>query len=123
MSVALSPFVIVPLALMAMLIVSAHVTITQASNAPASRKRIRIANGWVMLLALPLIAAGVSLVSAETQPRLFLIVWICVILLLALSVFLAILDATNTLRLARHARQRQRIEFVKAQYASKGDDD
>ena len=123
MSVALSPFVSVPLALAAMLIVSAHVTITQASDAPSSRKRIRIVNGWVMLLALPLIAAGVSIVPSQSQPRLFLIVWICVILLLTLSIFLAILDATNTMRLAKIARQRQRIEFLKARYAREGDDD
>ena len=123
MNVALSPFVSVPLALVAMLIVSAHVTITQASDAPPSRKRIRIVNGWVMLLALPLIAAGVSLVPSQGQPRLFLIVWICVIMLLTLSIGLAILDATNTMRLAKIARQRQRIEFIKARYAQEGDDD
>ena len=123
MSVALSPFVSVPLALAAMLIVSAHVTITQSSDAPASRKRIRIVNGWVMLLALPLIAAGVSIVPSQSQPRLFLIVWICVILLLALSIFLAVLDATNTMRLAKIARQRQRVDFLKAQYAPEGDDE
>lgn len=123
MSVALPPLVILPLALVAMLIVSAHVTITQASDAPPSRRRIRIANGWVMLIAIPLIAAGISFVSAETQPRLFTLTWLAVMLLLTMCVFLALADVLNTVRLAREERRRHIIEFVKARQAEEQGDE
>ncbi len=111
-----------PLALAAMLLVSAHVTATQQSGAPASRKRIRIVNGWVMLLTLPLIAAGLSVVSGD-QPRLFTLVWLGVVLLLFLSIMLAILDALNTVRLAREDKRRNLIDFAKAKYAAERDDE
>lgn len=123
MTAVLPPLVTIPLALMAMLLVSAHVTITQASSAPPSRKRIRIANGWVMLIALPLLAAGMSLVSADRQPRLFALTWLVVVLLLVLAVALALLDVLNTVRLARLERRRNIIEFAKARYASEQDDE
>ncbi len=123
MTAVLPPLVTIPLALVAMLLVSAHVTLTQASHAPPSRKRIRVANGWVMLLALPLLAAGTSLVSADRQPRLFALTWLVVILLLVLAVMLALLDVLNTVRLARVDRRRNLIEFAKARYASEQDDE
>ncbi len=118
MSPAFPPWIILPLALVAMLIVSAHVTLTQASAAPRSRKRLRIANGWVMLITLPLLAAGVSLVTPDRSPRLFVLTWIGVALLLTLSILLAMLDAANTVRLVRAEKHRQAIEFIKARYAS-----
>lgn len=113
MSPAVTPWIILPLALASMLIVSAHVTFLQASEAPPSRKRLRIANGWVMLLTLPLLAVGVSLVAPERQPRLFALTWVGVVFLLALSIALAILDAANTLRLVRLERQRHLVRFAK----------
>lgn len=118
MSPAFSPWIILPLALVAMLIVSAHVTITQASNAPASRRRLRVANGWVMLITLPLLAAGVSLLAPEKSPRLFVMTWVVVVLLLTLSILLALADAANTLRLVRDEKRRRAIEFIKNQYAA-----
>lgn len=117
MSPAFSPWIILPLALVAMLIVSAHVTLTQASDAPPSRKRLRIANGWVMLITLPLLAAGVSLVTVDQNPRLFVLTWIGVTLLLTLSILLAVLDAVNTVRLVRAEKRRQALEFIKDHYA------
>jgi len=106
MSPALSPWIILPLTLASMLIVSAHVTLTQASDAPASRKRLRVANGWIMLITLPLLAAGVSLIAPERDPRLFVLTWTVVVLLVTVSVVIAAADVANTLRLVRRDRQR-----------------
>ncbi len=122
MEPALSPWITLPLTLAAMLAVSAHVTITQHSPAPASRKRIRVANGWVMLLTLPLFAAGISFVSAESQPRLFALVWLGVVGLLVLSITLAVIDALNTARITRIEKQNQLIDFAKKTYAERSDE-
>ena len=102
-----------------MLAVSAHVTVTQHSRAPASRRRIRVCNGWIMLLTIPLIAAGVSLVSAPQSPRLFTLTWAAVVLLLVLSIALAAADALNTIRIARNDRRRDLIELAKRNAAER----
>jgi len=115
----ITPWITLPLALAAMLAVSAHVTVTQHSRAPASRRRIRVCNGWVMLLTIPLIAAGVSLVSAPQSPRLFTLTWTAVVFLLALSITLALADALNTIRIARHEKRQHLIELAKRNAAKR----
>ena len=100
----LSPWLVTPVALLAMLLVAWHTVGIERSNHPASRKRIRTANGWVMLLAIPLVASGFSYVSADTQPRAFLLVWALAMCLVLLCVALAIADMFNTMRLARSRR-------------------
>jgi hypothetical protein len=122
MTPALSPWIILPLALACMLIVSAHVTITQTSEAPPSRKRVRMANGWVMLLTLPLLAAGVSLIAPERDPRLFVLTWTTVVFLVGLSVALAVIDAINTLRLVRRERRRHVDELLERRRAERTGD-
>jgi hypothetical protein len=71
-----------------------------------------------MLITLPLLAAGVSLVSPDQNPRLYVLSWIGVVLLLTLSILLALVDAANTVRLARAEKRRRAIEFIKDRYAS-----
>lgn len=105
----LSPWFVIPLAIIVMLIVAGAITSAAKHTTPASRRRIRIANGWVMLLITPLAASGFGLIDSSTQPRLFVKVWILVIGLLCISVALAILDMVNTARLARLADRRLRL--------------
>lgn len=100
---AISPWIVFPPALALMFLFAWHMVATGASVAPESRKRIRIANGWVMLLTIPLVAAGFSLVSADRQPRAFLLIWGAAIVLIFLTVALALADVVNTIRLARRA--------------------
>lgn len=102
----LSPWLVLPLGGLLMLVVAAHIGATEQSDQPESRKRIRIANGWVMLVALPLLATGFSLIDPDLNKRLFILVWLAAILLLFISVSLAVLDIFNNIRLARHARSR-----------------
>jgi len=89
-----------------MLIVSAHVTIIQHTPAHATRRRLRVCNGWIMLIILPLLGAGVSLVSASRQPRLFALTWLTIILLLIVSILIALADTLNTIRRTRADRRR-----------------
>ena len=71
---------------------------------PPSRKRIRTASSWLSMFAIPLSAYGFGF-AASQDPRLFAIVWMVVIALIAGILMLAGLDAVNTLRLHRKATQ------------------
>jgi hypothetical protein len=110
-STVLSPWIVIPMAVITMLIVAAAITSTARHTTPASRRRIRLANGWVMLLIVPLAASGFGLIDSSTQPRLFVKSWILVIGLLCISVALAVLDMINTARLARLASRRLRLSI------------
>lgn len=102
----LQPWLVLPLAGLMMLVVAAHIGATHEGAQPRSRKRIRVANGWVMLLTLPLLAAGFGVINHQTHPRLFALVWLAAIGLLLICILLAIADVVNTLRIARGARDR-----------------
>lgn len=104
----ISAWAAIPLAVGAMALVSLHMTALQRGDAPASRKRIRLANGWVMLLGIPLLAAGIGVVDSASQPRAFVLVWLATLGLLVISVLLAVIDAANTARLGL----RQRLELA-----------
>ena len=91
----------VPVAAIMWLGVALHLRGTLRSDHPASRKRIRVANGILMLINLPLLAAGFSLIDPHTQAGWWVVVWLVAIALLAMSVALAVLDMVNTVRLAR----------------------
>ena len=77
---------------------------------PPSRKRIRTASSWLSMFAIPLSAYGFGFASTQ-DPRLFAIVWMVVIALIAGILLLAGLDAVNTLRLHRKATQGLRSEW------------
>ncbi len=106
--VVLSPWLVIPVVGVLMLMVAGHIGVLVESQAPASRRRIRIANGWVMLMELPMLGAGFGFVDSNTSPRLFALVWVAAIALLGISIGLAILDVANTLRLNLRTRRRLR---------------
>ena len=119
MNTLLSPWIVMPIVLVCMLIVSAHVTIIQHTPAPRFRRRVRVCNGWVMLVILPMLGAGVSLVSSTTHPRLFALTWLMIIMLLVLAIVLAVVDTAYTVRLAGRERRQLRAEL----YDPEGIDD
>lgn len=96
-------WVVVPLTAVVMLTIAAHVQAVQGSEMPASRRRIRLANGLLMLVTTPMLAFAVT-VSHRGSPRAFAAAWVLVMALLAMIVFLALLDIANTVRL--NARER-----------------
>lgn len=101
-----SAWITLPIGAALMAIIAWHSAWIDASDEPVSRKRIRIMNGWVMLVGIPLLAAGFSLIDPDAKPRLFAMVWLGASALLLISVALAIADAVNTIRLAAAARRR-----------------
>ncbi|MDX2116249.1 MAG: hypothetical protein SFZ24_11620 [Planctomycetota bacterium] len=96
-----------------MLLVALHAQVTRLSDEPASRKRIRLANAGLMMLTLPLLAAGFSLVDPRRHPGTWALVWMAALGLLAMNVGLAVLDTLNTLRLISAARRELRRELTK----------
>ena len=96
-----------PMAMLTLVAVAAHLIAMRGAPMPESRRRIRTANGWLILITVPVLAIAFSVVSPQ-QPRRFALVWAVAILLLALVVLMAFLDMGNNLRLARHNRQQLR---------------
>ncbi len=105
LGVVITPWVALPLATIALVIIAWHSTGLDRRAMPASRRRIRQANAWVMMLGVPLFAIGVSVVSEDRSPRAFVLVWVVTAMLLLLCVLLAVIDALNTWRLASHERR------------------
>ena len=119
--VILTPWLTVPIAAVLMIVLASHIEVTSQVTEPRSRRRIRLANGWVMLVTVPLLAAGLSLLNPNVHQRAFALVWTVTIAFVFMTLMLAILDFVNTLRLAARARRRLRhtltsltreIEFI-----------
>lgn len=69
------------------------------------RVRLRRVGGFVMICLGVMLYLGFHAADAEARPRVFLAVWLGVMLLLAVVVLLALIDVRLTLRL----RHRQRL--------------
>ena len=99
-------WLVLVLTVCAMLVVATHVLTMHRTAMPASRRRIRTANGVVMLILAPTLAQAVCF-SHPSQTRAFVFTWWLVIALLGLVLLLAGLDITNNLRL--YGRERARL--------------
>jgi len=96
----------IPAAGAIMLMIAGHMARIEVRAAPLSRRRIRLANGWVMLFVTPLLAAGLGLFDPRAQQRAFVLTWTMVAALLVVAIVLAGVDAGLTLRLARREMRR-----------------
>jgi hypothetical protein len=96
-------WLVLPIAAVALILQAGYlIAIKDASpeQMPPSRKRIRIATGWLSMFVIPLAAYGFGLASPSDAGT-FTIVWLLVIGLVGTIVFLAVLDAMNTMRIHR----------------------
>ena len=100
----LSPWLVVPLTVALMGLVALYQAWLARVSMPRWRRRLRAANGWVMLFALPAIGAGFSLVSPQTTPGWFVGVWAFGLVMLGLAVVLAVVDLSASALLGRQAR-------------------
>jgi hypothetical protein len=107
----LPAWLVLPIAGAAMLVIAAHTVAIQQTDMPASRKRIRTANGVLMLFVTAMLAYALSIMrgggmgDAPDQAREFVLVWMVIMGLLPLVIALAGFDAVNTLRLHTAARR------------------
>jgi len=120
----LSPWIVFPIAVTVLIGLAAHIEALRRSSMPRSRRRIRLVNAWVMLVAAALIAfgfgaAGPSGVGGRTG---FVVVWSLVFALMGVVLAMACLDMLNTLRLARRQRREltERMDGVRRSLADRG---
>ncbi|HBS29305.1 MAG TPA: hypothetical protein DEB06_07605 [Phycisphaerales bacterium] len=103
-----------PAAAIMTLAVLLHALATARSNHPPSRKRIRIANAFVITAALPLLVLGFSVIDHAARPGQWTLVWMSALALLAISISLAMADVLNTLRLVARHQHRLRARLSTA---------
>lgn len=94
-----------PLAMITLVTVAAHLLAMRGANMPESRRRIRTANGWLILVTVPVLVIAFSVVS-RSQPRQFVLIWVVAMALVCFTILMAVVDMVNNLRLARIQRQR-----------------
>ncbi|MEO1007244.1 MAG: hypothetical protein AAFX79_01625 [Planctomycetota bacterium] len=109
MSGLLPIWLVVPMAMFTLVVVAGHLIVLRTAHMPESRRRIRTANGWVMLIAVPTLAVAFGVVSTA-QPRSFAMVWLIATALLCLVIALAFVDMANNVRIARQKREEMRRE-------------
>ena len=91
-------WLVLPLGVVTLLVLAAHVMALREAPMPESRRRIRVANGLVMMILTPLLAYAFG-IATPGEPRAFVLAWSASIGLLLLMILLAGADAMNTLRL------------------------
>ncbi len=97
-----------PMAMFTLVVVAAHLLAMRGADMPESRRRIRTANGWLILITTPVLTIAFSVVP-PSSPRRFALIWAVAILLLGMVVTMAVVDMANNLRIARiHRRQLSR---------------
>ena len=92
-----------PLALIALVLQAGYLIAIKElgpDRMPPSRKRIRVATGWISMFTIPLSAYGFGIAS-PSNAGIFTVVWLMVIGLISAIIFLAVLDSINTMRLHR----------------------
>lgn len=94
-----------PLAMITLVTVAAHLLAMRGADMPESRRRIRTANGWLILIAAPVLVVAFSVVS-RSQPRQFVLIWVIAMALVCFTILMAFVDMINNLRIARNQRQR-----------------
>ena len=110
-STILPVWVVAPMAVVTMLLLAGHLTGLRTAAMPESRRRIRTANGVLMMFVVPLIAYLFG-VATPAKPAPFVIGWTTVTAMLGMVLLLALLDMLNTARLHRAELRRIRRETI-----------
>src|ERR1043165_8998496 len=84
-------WLVLPLSILALLVIAAHILTLDQAEMPASRKRIRRANGLLMMFTVPLVAYAFG-IATPARARVFVMVWMIVAGLVMLVLSLALLD-------------------------------
>jgi hypothetical protein len=78
-----------------------------------SRRRTRRPTTMLLLVALPLIVAGLSFIDLATQPRAFILTWTLVMVFMLLAMLGAAIDAVNSLRIHQAELDREVAKAAK----------
>lgn len=120
-----STWIAVPVAAFAVVVIAAHMALMARSEMPASRRRIRTATGWLMLMTCPLAAFAFG-IATPGRPTEFLLAFMGLAGLLCIIILLAAIDLANTRRLVRQNRDELMQQWSRyqreARSASSGSD-
>lgn len=112
-STILSPWLVLPLAGVALVVIALHVLAQQRPDVPDKRRRIRTASGLLMMIVTGLLAYALGIDPSDVRPatrpehaQSFLLIWLTIIGLVGIIVVLAALDALHTAALAVSERRR-----------------
>lgn len=108
-----SPWIVFPIAMILLIAVAGHMIALRElphGKMPESRRRIRIATGWVVMLTIPLSAYGFGIASTA-NPQVFVLVWTTVVLLIGGVLVLAVLDMLNSARINRAERDQLSMDL------------
>lgn len=103
-------WIVLPTACVLLIAVSAHALSMRSDEMPESRRRIRMVNAVLMLVAVPLTSYALCLLNPK-DARWFVLTWAAVIGLIGIVIFVALMDMLNTARLASLARRGLRAEL------------
>lgn len=116
-------WVVLPMGAITLVILATHVHLVRRSKTmPESRRRIRTANGVLMMCIVPLVAYAFG-IATRAEPRIFTMVWMAIIGMLAMVLLLAWVDAINSWRLHRteQAATRAHIAALRAKLSAEID--
>jgi hypothetical protein len=99
--------------LLALLVIAIHILALANADMHPSRRRIRTANGFLMMLGVASLSYAIG-VASPAHPREFALAWTIVMALMAMIVGVACIDALNSLRLHAIERRGVRRELDKA---------
>jgi hypothetical protein len=101
----------VPMAMLAMFVIASHILMLPQAEMPDSRRRIRTANGMLMLFTAPLLAYALGFANPAADQRAFVLSWMLVTGLLIIILLVAMLDIANNYRLMFLQRKALREEL------------
>lgn len=102
---------VLPVAAVALLVTAGHWIALARAEMPAGRKRLRTANGLVMMLAIPVLAYGFGAVDTSDHRR-FVLTWMAASGLIIIVVTLAALDLCSTIVFAHQTRRQLLADFA-----------
>ncbi len=107
---------VAPICLLTLFFLGIHLTLLHRDHdMPESRRRLRTANGLLMLIATPIAGYAFGVASPARDQRLFVLAWILVTALVVLILILAIADALNSWRIDRRARQQRLSDLLESE--------
>ncbi|HMN40764.1 MAG TPA: hypothetical protein PKE29_07935 [Phycisphaerales bacterium] len=116
-STILPGWVVIPIAGVVLVVTARHVLRVETSGLDPVRRRVRIANGLLMMLVTTLLAYALGLApevkDAASHPgeaKAFIAVWVGILGLLGVVVVLAVIDAVGTVRAGMRMRRQLRGE-------------
>jgi hypothetical protein len=72
---------------------------------PPSRRKIRRISIFLMAMSLPMFVRALSFIDPAVEPRPYVMTWLMALLMVALVIGTALLDAVNNMRLHRRLRR------------------